>query len=202
MSRQYSRKVTRRLSRLRGEQRAMRVDLERLRLELVKRQQRQRPALIWLAIVTLVAPIVVAVSILLATHPHVHHTRWSLPGVLYVVAVVIAVASLVWMRRSGAVAPPLRIAVAVTAAATLALSAGLTLESDLVLRTGPRGERGEEGKRGRQGPEGEHGKPGARGKRGPRGERGHEGKRGPRGLEGKRGPRGERGPPGYFYGGS
>jgi hypothetical protein len=205
MPRRHSRKVTRRLSKLRGDHRAMRGDLDRLRLEVVAQRARQRQAILLLAIATLVAAIVLAISIALLNHPEGHRARWALPGALYAVAVFFALVGLVWIWRSDHASHRLQITVALTAAATLALSAGLTVESDLILRTGPRGEegrRGHEGKRGPRGYEGERGLPGHGGERGPRGERGRTGKRGPRGHEGKHGLRGERGPPGYSNGGS
>lgn len=180
----------------------MQSDLDRLRLELAARHSRQRRALIMLAIATLVVALVLAVSILLVNHPQGQRARWALPGALYAVAVFIVLAGLVWIWRDNHASHRTRIMVALTAAATLALSAGLTVESELILRTGPpgkEGRRGHEGERGPRGPKGE------RGPRGQHGEPGRKGERGPQGREGKRGPRGpegERGPPGYFNGGS
>jgi hypothetical protein len=193
MPRRYSRKVTRRLSKLRGDQRAMRDELLRLKEELAARQTRQRQVLILLVGGLLVVAIGFAVSVLLVNHPRLHRTRWALPGALYALAIFILLVGVALIWRSDRASRRVRVAVAVSAAATLALSAGLTLESELILRTGPRGtrgQRGHEGGRGGRGPEGE------------RGRRGREGRRGPRGQTGERGPQGERGPPGYFYGGS
>jgi hypothetical protein len=208
MPRSYSRKVTRRLSRLRNDQRTMLAALKRLEKEVAARQARRRQALTMLVVATLAAAMVLGVSILLINHPSSHRARWALPGAFYVVAVFTTLASLVWLWRSDHASHQLRITVAIAAAATLALSAGLSLESELILRTGPSGMKGLRGHKGEPGPPGAKGDRGDHGERGPRGPKGHEGKHGPRGprgrqgREGKRGPRGERGPPGYFYGGS
>lgn len=77
----------------------MRADLKRLEEEVAARQTRGRQALTVLATATLVAAVVLTVSILLVNHPPSHRARWALPGALYAGAVFITVVGLVRMWR-------------------------------------------------------------------------------------------------------
>lgn len=93
-----------------------------------------------------------------------------------------------------------RLALLVSAALTVALSAGITTTVALTVKRGPPGHRGSPGEPGQEGEPGPPGKPGPRGKSGKQGERGKQGRRGPRGErgpKGERGRRGKRGPRGY-----